>query len=1405
MARIFLSYSRENKQAAHALKNWLQAQDPDLADDIFMDVDQQSGIRPGEQWRNSITRAIDRCEVLIGCVSPDWETSTMCQAEYMLALSKGKRVIPVHVVPMAEVGSTADLNGIPIYPDSADDTVRVDATDFSLTGLHRLLSDISSENIKFEFPAGRTPYRGLEPLGEEDAAVFFGRDGDLARGMSSLRSVRLTDKTLFVISGPSGAGKSSFLRAGLLPRMRRDTKNFIVLDVVRPGRQAITGSSGLAASVYNAAGSLTGTTRAEVMRVCQSDPDEVLEMLGRLHEATTDDQGGDEDKSPPTLVLPVDQAEELFSTGEDPDGKGEASAFLDLIRTHAERDATQRIPLLVIMTIRADRFEALQTADQLKLVKYELFGDLRPLGDAEFRAVIEGPAKVGGADGKPIIIEDALVDQLVNDCQRGGGSLPLLSLTMAMLYENHRGADGTLKLADYKPDSMNSVVQSLVDEVVVGDTERKLVERAFPSLVDVEPGTNKAARRVARWDEFDEDVKTLLNQLVAQGLLSKAGGDETIEVAFEGLFERWGLLNELIIRQGQDIAQAGLLNIWSDAWKRDGDRGKLLQGDDVTKAVGFIADGSPLRARLESARPYIEASQRAESQRRFRNRVIAALTVLLIVVMLGTSGWGFYNHRQTQAAQQAETGMRLVAEADQMMEGGRPGGDVLALQQLVVASKMGARSADSVANRRRDLDRIMENPDGGNEQGVTPVRAVALSPAGDDGAGMKIAAANDDGTLRIWDADTGALDREIKVVNDGLVLSVAFSPDGKFVATGDETATMNIWDAATGERVGVPMHHGGKVLSVVYSPDGALVATGGEDGFLTVWDASALYNRPLVRERAVADVRGTVRAVAFRPAAKLVDAKAEENHAILATGNDDGVVQLWDARTGAKIGPGKLAAPNSSIMSLAFGVGYDPVIGELPRVAVGLIDGEVQVLDGNTLDLIRGPVLAHPGVVTSVAFSPGGSRVVSGGTDNTVRVWDVGGGVEKRPLTPIGAPLIGHHGTVSSVAFNGDTTQIVSGGMDGSVRIWDAIAGLPIPAQQGNEVRALAFNPADAEQMASGGTDGTVKLWNPTSAAPIGQLGEPVPPQDDSHTVNVLAYSPDGTRIVAGGQDGVLRLWDVNVPAEKLRFGLKRDQAKAEVHLGADNRIKAVAYSGDGSLIVTGDWKGGVRLWDGHTLAEKGYQAVRYQIWSVVFSADSEHIVTGSGYNLSGNPVNQIQFWRVDRDSDQGLVSDGDPITGPPGWNIYALAFSPDGSRVASGANDGITRLWNSDRTPAGPPLGADQNTVSSLAFMHHRPWLITGGSDGKVRLWDVAAFRPLGSPIDARQTWIHSVAVNPDDTLIASAGADGTIHLWRVPPDLVENLCSKINANMSVEQWNAVVGNSLRYQTQCEGLPIPK
>ena len=218
----------------------------------------------------------------------------------------------------------------------------------------------------------------MRPLEAEDAGIFFGREAPTIEALDRLRGLSEAAPPRFlVILGASGAGKSSFLRAGLLPRLARDDRDFLPLPIVRPERAALSGETGLIRSL-DAAVKAAGLrqTRAEVKAAVESGAAAVAALLAALAEKVRAPAGANEAQPhPPRIVLAIDQAEELFLA----EGAAEAEAFLRLVRDLATDPASN---LIVIATIRSDAYERLQTAPALEGVRQET---AQPAADAEGR------------------------------------------------------------------------------------------------------------------------------------------------------------------------------------------------------------------------------------------------------------------------------------------------------------------------------------------------------------------------------------------------------------------------------------------------------------------------------------------------------------------------------------------------------------------------------------------------------------------------------------------------------------------------------------------------------------------------------------------------------------------------------------------------------------------------------------------------------------------------------------------------------------------------------------------------------------------------------------------------------------------------------------------------------------
>jgi hypothetical protein len=239
MSCIFLSHSSLDNFQAVALRDWLAREG---WDDVFLDLDPDRGIAPGERWERALHEAATRCEGVIFLVSANWLASGWCLREYTLARTLHKKLFAAIVDPGKAIADlppelkgtwqvvdlTSGQNGLLLktaLPGSHEERHVV----FSREGLRRLKHGLEKAGLDAKFFAWppesdrqRAPYRGLKSLEGVDAGIFFGRDAPIVEAIDKLRALSASAAPrILVILGASGAGKSSFLRAGLLPRLAR--------------------------------------------------------------------------------------------------------------------------------------------------------------------------------------------------------------------------------------------------------------------------------------------------------------------------------------------------------------------------------------------------------------------------------------------------------------------------------------------------------------------------------------------------------------------------------------------------------------------------------------------------------------------------------------------------------------------------------------------------------------------------------------------------------------------------------------------------------------------------------------------------------------------------------------------------------------------------------------------------------------------------------------------------------------------------------------------------------------------------------------------------------------------------------------------------------------------------------
>ena len=534
------------------------------------------------------------------------------------------------------------------------------------------------------------------------------------------------------------------------------------------------------------------------------------------------------------------------------------------------------------------------------------------------------------------------------------------------------------------------------------------------------------------------------------------------------------------------------------------------------------------------------------------------------------------------------------------------------------------------------------------------------------------------------------------------------------------------------EGVGTAVIDMGRVYRTWHLPEGATARLGKGR---VAWGDRAVAHSADGRLLAVATGIGVwlYEATTFRPLALLpsdgeILSVAFSLDGILVAGLASKQIRLWELETGERIGTlSHSESRYGRVTSVVFSPDGTTLASGATDQVITLWDWETQRRTGTWE--VEGFTRHLP-----VAFSPDGTRLVAGFGDHTVRLWDV----ETRTEV---ATLRGHTGEVNSVASSPDGSLLASvGGFSGdrgshdfTVRLWDAATRTEVARLRGHEdlVRSLAFSP-DGATLASGSMDRTVRLWDVATRTLRTTL--------DAYSVRTVSFSPDGATLVYGAQDGV---W------------LQGLETGSAILLPGHEAILyggSVALSPDGVLLAAAHEGIPVKLWDMRTLEPAGTLSLEGPSPSwVAFSHDGTSLAGG----VFSSP--RVPMWDV---ATRQLIG---TLEGGQGGGVSAIAQSPVDAFLASGSRGGAVNLWNVETRELIATLKGHTTRITALAFSPDGALLASGGWGGTVILWDVAVQDRIATLAKHHTRVINDVEFSPDGALLATAARDGTVKLWNV------------------------------------------
>ena len=1420
MSAIFISHSSKDNAVAGEIKAKLLEQGHRS---FFLDFDPEIGIPAGHSWEQELYARLRGCQAMIVLCSEHSMTSPWCFAEITQARSQGKHLFPLKI------------DACQISPLLSD----VQVTDLTLNpieGYQRLWSGLKKVGLDpmdlFVWDGTRPPYPGLLAFQEQDAAVYFGRDAAIQGTIETLnRLQRLGGSRLVLVLGASGSGKSSLVRAGVVPRLKRDNDRWLVLEPFRPlGRPF----DELAMVLAGASPRFRKTSDWKPIREALNPGADTINSAHLLDLAN--DLRVAAGRRETTVLLVVDQFEELLARDSDPS----ASLFLQLLKAVLSQP---RSPFLAVATLRSDFLGAFQTNEVVQNLLYEPL-HLPQMALTDFAQVIEGPAKVAGVELEAGLAQAMVADTATDD------ALPLLAFTLRELWDRHSG-DGPLTLEEYR-DRLGGLQGSLARAAETIFAERPLLadeelhlRKAFLSMVRVDE-EGRYVRRPAPWNHLHEDAHGILERFVQARLLvsGSKGADRILEVAHEALFRSWDRLVVWLNTDREFLLWRQRLQGDMIEWEHnEHNESMLLRGPVLAEAERWLRERPDSLNETETE--FIETSvalrehERATREwLRRRNRIIALAVIGIVSIAGFFAGWQWWQaeeqRNRAEAQKLAAQGNAVFAESSRYVDTSallavesmrlQPllENDTLLRATLTLLPKQVARvnhegpvrdfhfSPDSryVATASDDRNARIFEAATGKEIIRLPhedaISSIQFSPDGryvatasDDKSvrifevitgkgiarldlpdwvqsvqfspdGRYIASRNIDKSARIFEAFTG---KEVaRVSHEGAIFSIQFSPDGRYVATASEDKSARIFEVATGKEV-TRLPHEGAVSSVQFSPDGGYVATGSAD------NNARIFAVPTGKEIARLSHEGAVSSVQFSPDGRY-----------LATASEDKSARIFEAVSGREIG-------RLNHKSIILDVQFSP---DGRYIATASDDNNARIFEAATgKEITR---LPHEGAVSGVQFSPDSQFVATGSVDNSARIFEVITGKEIahvnhddvvwrvlyspdgrfvasssydksvrvfQPTMGKGVAWLNHGGVILCVRFSPDGRYVAIGSFDWSARVFEAETGKEVGRLNQQGVVSTIEFSIDSQYVASGGADYSALIFEAARGKEIARL-------DHEGWVRSAGFSPDGRYVATGSADNSARIFAVSTGQEIARL----------IH---DGPVTSVQFSPDGRYLATASDDTSARIFEAATGKELTRLPHEGAVSSVQFSPDGRYVATGSADNTArifAVPTGK----EIARLSHEGAVS--------------SVQFSGDGRYMATASGDNSAHIFE---TATGKEITRlnHEGRIFDVQFSADGRYIATGGEDGRTRVFEAATGKEIARLPHQGSVW--RVQFSPDErslrSLVSTPGHLGVFSDPLVSEDLILETCRRLTRNLTSTEWKTYFPDAPYHKT-CREIP---